>query len=83
MAIVKNSKYGVLLMGGGNNELSERQYWETRWTRCTGLATIVLSMVKEGTITEEEKRRLMDLIYSPDEENLTVAEAIVDELIKP
>lgn len=82
MSIVHNSRYGVMLMGSADKESSERQYWETRWARSKGAAVIVLSLVEDNTITQEEKEKLMTMIYSSDEENLGVAEALIDELIK-
>ena len=82
MSIVHNSRYGVMLMGSVDQGLSQRQYWETRWARSNGAAIIVLFLVEDNTITQEEKEKLMTMIYSSDEENLGVAEALIDELIK-
>jgi len=82
MSIVHNSRYGVMLMGSADKDLSERQYWETRWARSKGAAIVVVSLFTDNIITQEEREKLMIMIYSPDEENLGVAEALIHELIK-
>ena len=60
----------------------KRHEQQLRWIKVKGNLAILQSLQEHNNITREERLSLADMVCSPDEENLVVAEAIIDELIK-
>ena len=60
----------------------KRHEQQLRWIKVKGSLAILQSLQEHNNITREERLRLTEMVCSPDEENFTIAEILIDDLIK-